>query len=102
VHRVFEEHGMPRPHVALESRSLAVRLQAVASSDLLAYASRHMVEQALAEGYPLAVLPVPELVWWRPVSAIHRDESYLHPAARRFIDIVKACASEQRSGAGNA
>jgi len=101
VHRVFEEHGLPRPKVALESRSLAVRLQAVASSDLLAYTSRHVVEQALADGYALAMLPVPELVWWRPVGAIHRNEPYLHAAARRFIDILKTCSSKHRPDAGN-
>ena len=95
---VFEEHGLPRPQVALESRSLAVRLQSVASSDLLAYTSRRMIDQALADGYALTVLPVPELVWRRPIGAIHRNEPYLHSAARRFIDILKVCSSEHRPG----
>jgi DNA-binding transcriptional LysR family regulator len=98
---VFEEHGLPRPQVALESRSLAVRLQAVASSDLLAYTSRRMIDQALADGYALAVLPVPELTWRRPIGAIHRNEAYLHSAARRFIDILKVCSSEHRPPTGN-
>jgi DNA-binding transcriptional LysR family regulator len=93
---VFEEHGLPRPQVALESRSLPVRLQAVASSDLLAYTSRRMIEQLVADGHALVVLPVHELVWRRPVGAIHRNEPYLHAAARRFIDILKACSSEHR------
>jgi DNA-binding transcriptional LysR family regulator len=96
LRRVFEEHGMPRPQVALESRSLAVRLQAVVSSDLLAYTSRRMIDQAVAEGYAVAVLPLQELAWRRPVGAIHRNEPYLHSAARRFIDILKACSSEHR------
>jgi DNA-binding transcriptional LysR family regulator len=56
-----------------------------------------MIDQALADGYALAVLPVPELVWRRPVGAIHRNEPYLHSAARRFIDILKVCSSEHRS-----
>src|SRR5215510_13991076 len=98
---VFEEHGLPRPQAALESRSLSVRLQAVASCDLLAYTSRRMIEQVVAAGYPLAVLPVHELVWRRPVGAIHRNEPYLHAAARRFIDILKVCSSEHRPGVGN-
>jgi DNA-binding transcriptional LysR family regulator len=89
---VFEEHGLPKPQVALESRSLPVRLQAVASSDLLAYASRRMIEQFVTDGHALVVLPVHELVWRRPVGAIHRNEPYLHAAARRFIDILKVSA----------
>lgn len=99
---VFEEHGLPRPKAALESRSLPVRLQAVASSDLLAYTSRRMIEQFVADGHALVVLPVHELVWWRSVGAIHRNEPYLHAAARRFIDILKVCSSEHRPGAGTA
>ncbi len=90
---IFEEGGLPRPQVALESRSLPLRLQAVVSSGLLAYTSRRMIEQAVAEGYPVAVLPVQELAWLRPVGAIHRDEPYLHSGARRFIDILKVVAS---------
>jgi len=76
-----------------------MRLQAVASSDLLAYTSRLRIEQFIADGHALAVLPVQELVWWRPVGAIHRNEPYLHAAARRFIDILKACKSD-RPGPG--
>ena len=98
---LFEEHGLPRPQVALESRSLPVRLQAVTSSDLLAYTSRRMIEQFVADGHALVVLPVHELVWRRPVGAIHRNEPYLHAAARRFIDILKVCSSEHHPGAAN-
>jgi DNA-binding transcriptional LysR family regulator len=100
LRRVFDEHGLPRPQAALESRSLSMRLQAVAASDLLAYTSRLVIERFVADGHALAVLPVRELVWWRPVGAIHRNEPYLHAAARRFIDILKACSAEYRSGAG--
>src|SRR5262249_30631462 len=74
LNSAFDEHGLPRPQVALESRSLSMRLQAVASSDLLAYPSRLRIEQFVADGHALAVLPVQELVWWRPVGAIHRNE----------------------------
>jgi DNA-binding transcriptional LysR family regulator len=101
LRRAFDEHGLPTPQVALESRSLPVRLQAVASSDLLSYTSRRMIEQLVADGHALAVLPVHELIWRRPVGAIHRNEPYLHAAARRFIDILKVCNSEHRPGAGN-
>jgi hypothetical protein len=38
---VFEEHSLPRPQVALESRSLSLRLRAVVSSDPLHLASDH-------------------------------------------------------------
>ena len=96
LRRAFDEHGLPTPQVALESRSLPVRLQAVAASDLLVYTSRFV-----ADGHALAILPVHELAWRRPVGAIHRNEPYLHAAARRFVDILKASGSEHRPGAGN-
>jgi len=54
---------------------------------------------AVAEGYAVTVLPARELAWWRPVGAIHRNEPYLHAAARPFIDILKVCSSEHLSGA---
>src|SRR5262249_33727 len=66
LRRACDEHGLPTPQVALESRSLTVRLQAVASSDLVAYASRRMIERFVADGHALTVLPVYELVWRRP------------------------------------
>jgi DNA-binding transcriptional LysR family regulator len=60
-----------------------------------------MIDQVVAEGYAVAVLPVPELAWRRPVGAIHRNEPYLHAAARRFIDILKSRSSEHRPVQGN-
>jgi DNA-binding transcriptional LysR family regulator len=61
-----------------------------------------MIEQAVAEGYAVTVLPVQALAWRRPVGAIHRNEPYLHAAARRFIDVLKVCSSEHRPAAGGA
>jgi DNA-binding transcriptional LysR family regulator len=65
-----------------------VRLQAVAASDLVAYTSRCMIEQFVADGHALVVLPVHELAWRRAVGAIHRNEPYLHvpprPASSTF------------------
>jgi DNA-binding transcriptional LysR family regulator len=41
-------------------------------------------------------MPISPAGRWRPVGAIHRNEPYLHAAARRFIDILKDCSSDHR------
>jgi DNA-binding transcriptional LysR family regulator len=64
---------------------LSLRLEAVANSDLLTYTSRAVARRFGAE---LQVLPVKELLWVRPVGVLHREEPYLSPAVRRFIEIL--------------
>jgi DNA-binding transcriptional LysR family regulator len=85
----FRDGGLPPPNIAFECRSAGLTLRTVASSDLLDWTSRRFVENsALASA--VKILPVKELAWLRPVGLIHRRETYLPPAARRFIEIVKA------------
>lgn len=38
----------------------------------------------------LRILPLQGLDWLRPVAVAYRHGAYLSPAARRFIEIVKA------------
>src|SRR5215471_8075655 len=71
LHEVFRDNGLEPPRVALESRLLSLRLEAVANSDLLTYTSRAVARRFGAE---LKVLPVQELRWVRPVGVVHRAE----------------------------
>jgi len=89
----FRDGGFPPPHVAFQSRSAALRLRTVASSDLLTIVSRDCVEQA-ASASTVIMLPVDELAWLRPVGVIFRQESYLPPVGRRFIEIINAMAKD--------
>jgi len=93
LRRTFLERGLPAPEVAVETRSLRLRLQLVASSNLLDYTARSIVRDA-RRSYRLKVLPVPDLVWRRPVSVIHREGAYLSPAAKRLIAGIEAAAAK--------
>jgi DNA-binding transcriptional LysR family regulator len=93
LNRKFQDSGMPPPRVAVETRSVRLRLQTLASCDLVDFTSRHVFRQA-AQQFGLKELPVKELEWRRPVGVIYREGGYLSPAARRFIEILKTTAKE--------
>lgn len=92
LRRTFLEHGLPPPDIAVETRSLRLRLQLVASSRLLDYTSLGVFEAARRR-FRLKTLRVPELEWQRPVSVVYREGAYLSPAARRVIECIKTAAS---------
>ena len=90
LHEVFRDNGLDPPRVALESRLLSLRLEAAANSDLLVYTSRVLAERLGA----LRVLPVKELCWVAiRRSSLHREERYLSPAVRRFIETLTRITS---------
>lgn len=74
---------------------MRLRLQMLASSNLLGFVSRRILQKAAAK-LNLKELPVKELQLRRPVGVVYRKGGYLPPAARRFIDLLKAVV-EQRS-----
>jgi DNA-binding transcriptional LysR family regulator len=87
----FREAGLPPPRIALESRSLPLKQQTVASSDLLTFTSRSVIRQCVSAS-AVTALPIRELTWPFPVSIIYRKETYLPPTVRRFIEIIKTTA----------
>jgi len=99
LHEVFRDYGLAPPRVGLESRSLWLRLEAVASSDLLLYTSRAIARKFGTRQIALKALPVRELYWVRPVGVMHRKERYVSPAVRRFIQILTKITSSAAGGA---
>ena len=89
----FRDSGFPPPRVAFQTRSAALRLRTVGSSDLLTIVSRDCIEQATSAS-TVITLPVYALAWLRPVGVIFRRETYLPPVGRRFIEIIKAMAKD--------
>jgi DNA-binding transcriptional LysR family regulator len=85
----FRDGGLHPPRIALESRSVALRLRTVASSKLLTFASRGAIELSRSSKLSLAPLDVPELTRSRQIGAIFRKEAYLPPIVGRFIEILK-------------
>jgi DNA-binding transcriptional LysR family regulator len=93
LHRAFEDNGLAPPRIAMETSATPLRLHAVASSGLLGFAPRLFVQSA-ARRLRLVELPVRELHWPCRLAVRYRKGAYLSPAARRFIEILKATAKE--------
>jgi DNA-binding transcriptional LysR family regulator len=89
--QLFAEAGLPPPKIAMESNSLPLKHQIIARSDLLGFAARRAVSEA-APRSRLVVLRVRDLAYTRRVGVIYRMDAYLSPAARRFVEILKATA----------
>ena len=93
LRRAFEEQGLPSPRLAVSSNAMSVRYRAVAGSDLLGFTAKAHLRQA-APQFPLVELPVKKLSWGRRFGVSYRKGAYLSPAAKRFIEILKATAKE--------
>ena len=93
VYRAFQASGLPPPRVAIEARPLRLRLQICASTNLLSFNARRSL-QLVAPRFLLKELPVEELKWPRAVGVIYRNESYLSPAARRLIRLLRTVAPQ--------
>jgi DNA-binding transcriptional LysR family regulator len=91
--RAFERAGLPLPQFSVISNSNVVRRRAVAYAGLLGQSTRRAVRQ-ISRTLPVTVLPVKELTIAREVMVTYRKDSYLSPAARRFIEILKTTAKE--------
>ena len=93
LQRTFEDRGMAPPLLALVSNSPSLRHRAVGSSNLIGLGTRRAL-QADAVHPRLVMLRVTDFAWIRPVAVLYRKDAYLPPAARRFIEILKATAKK--------
>ena len=95
LRKALEEGGLPAPRITLVSDLVMFRLRAVARSDLLGTAVKVNIEGA-ATRLHLKILPIRRSDWVRRVAVAYRKDAYLSPAARRFIEILKANVSPAR------
>jgi len=91
--QAFLERGLAPPKIAVEARSLSMRLRTWATSDLLGFCPRRVLNDS-SNALRLRELPINELTWRRPVGVLTRKEAYLSPAARRFLELLRAYASK--------
>ncbi len=96
MYRAFADNGLPPPRVTMEANFRLIRLQAVAQSGLLGFIPRWEMKQS-APRSRLVEIPVKELAWTRTLGVRYRKDAYLPPAARRFIEILKAEAKRMRA-----
>jgi DNA-binding transcriptional LysR family regulator len=91
--RAFTDRGLPPPKIALVSIATSIRARTIAATHLLGFVSRGAFEQARAY-LPLVELPQNEVLWRRRLGIGYRKDAYLSPAARRFVDFLKAAAKD--------
>lgn len=91
--QAFLDAGLPPPAITMESNSMPLRHQLLASSDLLGFTSKRTVREA-APRFCVAGLRVGELAYTRRVGLLYRKDAYLSPTVRRFIEILKTTAKE--------
>lgn len=101
LHEVFQDSGLEPPRVAFESRSLKLRMEVAASSELLLYTSKAVLGRPGTGHAGLRALVVPELRWLRAMGAIHRKEPYMAPAVRRLIEILRKTIASAEPGRAN-
>ena len=92
----FEERGLSAPRVTLVSDLVMFRLRAVARSDLLGIAVKPNIQESAAR-LKLKILPLRRSDWVRRVAVAYRKDAYLSPAARRFVEILKATGAKERA-----
>jgi DNA-binding transcriptional LysR family regulator len=96
LRQALQERALPAPRVALVSDLVMFRLRTVAASDLLGIAIKPNIEEVAAQ-FRLKTLPFTLPEWRRQVGIAHRTGGYLSPAARRFVDILKTIAGNERA-----
>lgn len=91
--QLFEAQGIPPPAPVVEFSSAPLKLRMVAASDLLCFSPAWWLENQ-PPGLDFVEIPVKGMTWRRASGVIYRKDAYLSPAARRFIEILKATAKE--------
>lgn len=82
----FDRHGLPRPHVQVETTMLLMLPALIVKTGLLSFISRHHL-QGKSRIQGLQEVPVKGAAMRRRLVVVHRANSYLSPAARRMLDL---------------
>jgi DNA-binding transcriptional LysR family regulator len=85
--RTFELRGLSKPSVQIEANVISLLSSVIAESDLISFISRHNL-RANRKGAKLREIPLRDTTMRRSLGVTWRKDSYLSPAARRFVDAV--------------
>lgn len=91
---IFERNGLPPPRVAIEAAPTNFRLNVVASTTLLGFFWRGVVEHA-PRTLRLKQLRVRDVRWKRSVGITYRSDGYLSPGAQRLVTILKTLGASR-------
>lgn len=89
--RALQDRGRNALHYVVQTSSMAFRDQLVANTDLLSTSSKRLLRQIKAR-YRVVELPIRGFSVKRSVGVFHRKDTYLSPAARQFIGILRDTA----------
>lgn len=89
IDRTFELHGLPKPRAQIEANVISLLSSVIASSGLIGFVSRNNLRTS-SGNEALREIPLKEAVMRRHLGITWRQDSYLSPVARRFVDAVKA------------
>jgi len=84
----FRRRGLPAPTVQIETNLILMMPALIEETELLTFTSRRHVAP-YAPGSLLREVPLRETTMRRHFEVVYRRESYLSPAAQRFVDLVR-------------
>jgi DNA-binding transcriptional LysR family regulator len=87
--QAFDQHGLSRPTVQIETNLVLLLPPLIEASGLLSFISRRHLDPGRA-GAPLKEVPLKETTMRRTFRLIHRKDGYLPPAARRLVALLRA------------
>jgi DNA-binding transcriptional LysR family regulator len=85
----FDRRRLPRPRVQVESSSLLMLPTLIAETGLLSFISRDHLDRRQGDS-PLREVSLKETTMRRRLVVVHRENSYLTPAAQRLIALLRS------------
>jgi DNA-binding transcriptional LysR family regulator len=88
LEREFQRRGLPAPKVQIETNLILMMPALIEETDLLTFTSRRHVAP-FVPGSLLREVALRETTMRRRFDMVHRKDSYLSPAAQRFIALLR-------------
>lgn len=90
LEHTFAAHGLPAPTVQIETNLILLLPPLIKQANLLSFVSRRHV----GPGTRLREVPLRETTMKRRFAMSFRKDSYLSPASRRFVDLLRTRGKE--------
>lgn len=88
LEREFQRRGLPAPRVQIETNLILMMPALIEETDLLTFTSRRHVAP-FVPGSLLREVPLRETTMRRRFDLVYRKDSYLSPAAERFVTLLR-------------
>jgi DNA-binding transcriptional LysR family regulator len=90
IDHAFTTRGLPAPSVQIETNILLMLPPLIEKNNLLSFVSRRHA----GRGSVLREVPLKETTMRRKFAVTYRRDSYLSPAGRRLVELMRARAAE--------